>query len=363
MWQQQLKDSITSIEDLPLDFKLLNRYDSKEFPTKVTPHYLSLMDKDNINDPLKKIVFSTQFESNTIGIEDEMGEKEDYRIQGLQHRYSETALLVVNDICASYCRYCFRKRLFSPEYMKNETIDDLEDALIYIKEHKEITNVLLSGGDPLLTSVKRLEKILNLLADIEHIEFIRIGTKMLSFLPQRIIEDIQLRKLFEKIVKKKSLIIISHFDHANEISMETKEAVLLLNKIGINIYSQGVLLKDINNTKKDIKNLLNKLIQTNITPYYLFHALPVLGSTHFQTTIENTVNIMEKVSQELAGISKSVRFILPHYTGKVEILGKDKDSFYFKYHEARKKQNIGKLFKVKRDNEKTWFLKEEIEIL
>lgn len=357
-WKEQLRNSIrdTSVlESLFTTSEQISKEAVKIYPLQITPHYLGLIDKSNPNDPLKKIVLPTVQEMNFEGFPDTMGEKGDYKIQGLQHRYPQTALIIVNDYCASYCRYCFRKRLFNPENLDDENIRNVEEALEYIKQHKEITNVLFSGGDPLMAATNKLRKILNILGKIDHVQYVRIGTKIPAFLPQRILEDDDLLNVFSEFNKSKPLSIVSHFDHPNEISEETSQSVLKLLGNGLTVFSQIVLLKGVNDTKNVLSHLLSKLIQNRIIPYYVFQAMPVIGSTHFQIPLDEAIDIFNDATRMLSGINKKVRFIIPHYIGKVEFLGKDNDHFYMKHHQARDASKVGRLFKLPKVDNKFWF--------
>lgn len=365
-WKEQLANSIRNVEEVKSLFNFSGEISEKAtqiYPLQITPHYLKLIDKKNPDDPLKKIVLPSIQEMNLEGLPDTMGEKEDYKIQGLQHRYPQTALIIVNDFCASYCRYCFRKRLFNPEKLDDENIHNIEEALEYIKQHKEITNVLFSGGDPLMASSKKLKKILNIIQAIRHIQYVRIGTKIPAFLPQRILEDNELLNTFSEFNKSKPLYIVSHFDHPNEISKETSQAVSKLLGNGLSVLSYIVLLKDVNDNKEILSDLLSKLVQNRIIPYYIFQAMPVVGSTHFQVSLEDGIEIFNEKMQTLSGLSKKIRFIIPHYVGKVEFLGKDNSYFYMRHHQARDVSKVGKLFKVKKAGNKFWFNSNEITYL
>lgn len=362
-WKQQLKNSIHEYGDLAVKWNLtdkINKEVIKSFPLQITPHYLSLINANDVNDPLKKIVAPQNAELINFGVEDIMGEHEDYKVKGLQHRYPETALLLINNYCASYCRFCFRKRIFNPMNIEDERIKDIEPAIDYIKQHKEITNVLFSGGDPFVSSAKKLGSILDLLTYIEHLKYVRIGTKVPAFLPQRIYEDNELLEVLSNFNKKKPLYIVTHFDHANEISKETATSINVLLERGIESLGHVVLLKDINDDVVTMAELLNKMIQFKISPYYIFHAMPVTGTEHFQLTIKHGIDVIKMASKKLAGLNKHFKYIIPHYIGKTEVIGYDSNYFYFRQHQARKTENVGRFFKIKFEESKTWFEEKEI---
>lgn len=362
-WKQQLKNSTHEYSELAEKWNLtdkINEEVTKSFPLQITPHYLSLINDADVNDPLKKIVAPQNAELINFGVEDIMGEHEDYKVKGMQHRYPETALLLINNYCASYCRFCFRKRIFNPLNIEDERIKDIEPAIDYIKQHKEITNVLFSGGDPFVSSAKKLDSILNLLADIKHLKYVRIGTKVPAFLPQRIYEDNEFLEVLGNFNKKKPLYIVTHFDHANEISKETARSINVLLDREIESLGHIVLLKGINDNIDAMTDLLNKMIQFKISPYYIFHAMPVIGTEHFQLTIKHGIDVIKTASKKLAGLNKHFKYIIPHYIGKTEVISYDSKFFYFRQHQARKTENVGRFFKIKFDENKTWFEENEI---
>jgi KamA family protein len=327
---------------------------------QVTPHYLSLIDDDDPHDPLKKIVTPRNAELVKFGVADIMGEHEDYKVRGLQHRYPETALLLVNNFCAGYCRFCFRKRIFNPLNIEDERISDLMSAIEYVRDHPEICNVLLSGGDPLVSSVKKLASIFRLLEEIPHVKYVRIGTKVPAFLPQRIYEDEELLDLFKNFNKAKPLFVVGHFDHANEISPETGLAVRALQGIGVNTLAHMVLLNNVNDNAGAIKALLDKMNQFKITPYYIFHAMPITGTEHFQVPMQHGIDVIREACRNLSGLSKQFKYIIPHYIGKTELLGYDSNYFYLRQHQARDHENVGRMFKLPFSENRTWFTEDEI---
>lgn len=326
-------------------------------------HYYNLIDKKDSNDPLSKIIHFSTEENAWDGFIDSMGEKEDYRVPGLQHRYPETALLIVNERCFCCCRYCFRKRFFTHNKESSEVVRDIDDVINYIKNHKEITNVLLSGGDPFIESTETLTQLLADINKIDHIQYVRIGTKSLAFSPQRILDDSVLLKDFSKLSKIKPIYVIAHFDHPNEISEETNQAVSKLLENGIQVLSHAVLLKGINDNEAVLKELFLKMIRSKIIPYYIFQAIPILRATHFQVPLEEGLDIFNAANRNLSGMNKKARFIIPHYIGKVELLGKDEKHYYLKHQQARDKTKSGLLFKVKKQAGRVWFDSDEIQYL
>lgn len=336
---------------------------STVYPVHITPHYHSLIDKTNPNDPLLRIVAPHPEELSDRGLQDTMGEHLDYIVQGVQHRYPATALLLVSDMCASYCRFCFRKRIFNTQTIEKETIGDLDMAIAYIESHKEITNVLLSGGDPLINSTNRLRRILGKLAKIRHVQAVRIGTKVPAFLPQRILEDEKLLDLFEEFATLKPLFVITHFDHKREISPFAEQSVQMLLKRGVQVLSQTVLLKGVNDNEESLQGLFEAMIRARIEPYYLFHPMPVIGAQHFQVPLAKGWQLVAGAQRKLSGLHKRYRYILPHFVGKLEFLGFDTEHYYLRYQEARDPQLTGKLARVDRVANEYWFDKKSIQDL
>lgn len=362
-WKEQITNSICDYNELEKKWglhKTLNKRVVQSFPLQITPHYLSLINNADQDDPLKKIVMPQDEELLNNGFEDIMGEYEDYKVKGLQHRYPETALLLVNNYCASYCRFCFRKRIFNLININDEAINDIGPAIEYINKNVGITNVLLSGGDPLVSSSKKLDLILTRLGEIKHLQYVRIGTKVPAFIPQRIYEDSELINVLVSFSQKKPLYIVAHFDHANEISKETEIAFRLLQENKIESLGNIVLLKGINDNSASLINLFNKMINLKISPYYIYHSMPVNGTGQFQLSIKDGIDVVKSAGTKMAGINKRFKYILPHYIGKTEVIGYDANYFYFRQHQARKVENIGRLFKVKYDENRVWFYENEI---
>jgi lysine 2,3-aminomutase len=365
-WKEQLK-AATQTEDIRKWLEQCGRSFipavAQNYPVVVTPHYRSLIDDQNSDDPLLRIVAPTAAELSGGGLADTMGEHLDYKVQGLQHRYPATALLVVNDFCASYCRFCFRKRLFTPDLIEKETVEDLDAAVAYIKAHGEINNVLLSGGDPLVSATNRLRRILNRLAEIPHVQAVRIGTKVPAFLPHRLLEDGDLLDVLEEFNARKPLYIVAHFDHANEIASLAREAVDGLLRRGVPVLSHAVLLKGVNDTAETLRSLFAAMAQARIEPYYLFHSMPVVGGQHFQIPLETGWNIVANAQRPMSGLQKRYRYILPHLTGKLEFLGLDREHYFVRYHEARDPSMVSRIAKIARTAGDYWFEAKDISLI
>lgn len=326
----------------------------KSHPLKISSHYASLIDWSNLNDPLLKMVLPNIQELDPSGFEDTSGEFTNTKINGLQHKYPQTALVLATNQCFGYCRFCFRKRITGK--INTETACDYPKILDYINKHKEINNVLLSGGDPLTLQTDELLKILKAIYEIPHIKNIRIGTRALAYYSKRIINDKKLAAELKKINKsEKKLYIITHFNHAREISKETIIATNILQSAGLILLNQTVLLKGVNDNAVILAELFNKLSEIGIRPYYLFQCRPVKNEVHFQVEIEKGIKLSNEVKKYCSGLAKTFRYICSHKNGKIEIIGEFKGKILFKYHQAKNINNVGKVIAVNSNPKAKWF--------
>jgi lysine 2,3-aminomutase len=286
-WRWQLRNRIRDLEGAERLFTLsasekeaIQRR-SGALPIGITPYYASLLDPDNPFDPLRRTKIPTLEEFQVTGDEcrDPLGEEAHSPVPGLVHTYPDKVLFLVTDFCATYCRYCTRARMVGAgEFLPEKGM--WERALTYIREHTEIRDVLLSGGDPLILSDERLEWILTRLADIPHVEFLRIGTKVPAVLPYRITPNLL------SILRKVHPIFFSiHFTHPDELTLEVQEACNRLADAGIPTGGQTVLLKGVNDHPAVMKALNLGLLKVRCKPYYLHQCDPIQGSAHFRTTV------------------------------------------------------------------------------
>src|SRR4029079_14334451 len=190
---------------------------SDKFTFRTNEYYQSLIDWDDPDDPIRRIVMPDVQELGEFGELDASDESSYTALKGLEHKYADTALLLVNNVCGAYCRFCFRKRLFTDG--NDETTNDVTAAIEYIKRHPEINNVLLSGGDPMIISTGKLEKIVGALREIDHVRIIRIGSKMVAFDPYRVLNDPSLLEMFEKYsLPGRKIVVMNHFNHPRELT-------------------------------------------------------------------------------------------------------------------------------------------------
>lgn len=314
----------------------------------VTRHHVTGFYREQIGnsghyDQLKYIVEPSLQEFESSGSLDTSGEHDNTVIPGFQHKYAQTGLLLVTDRCASYCRYCFRKRIVGKD--SNEIALDFARVEQYIGDHPEMTNVLLSGGDPLMLSSAKLDKILDHLLPIPHLESIRFGTKMVAFEPKRF-EDPNLHALFRRIREAgKTAVIVTHFDHIGEISLDAERNIRSLCAQGVQFLNQSVLLAKVNDDPEILAATFAKCHQMGVRPYYLFQGRPVKGTSHFQVPLRRGLEIARGINQRLSGIQKTFKYIMSHYTGKIEIIDLGADGrVYMRYHQNKTPEKIGKMF-------------------
>jgi len=352
-WEAELKQNICTIEQLkeyidltPLEQRQLKRVIERH-PMSITRYYLSLIDKREPNDPLRKMIIPSVGEFNLTGSWDPSGEMQITKMPGLQHKYSSTALILSTSRCAAYCRYCFRKRLVG--LSTGEIIDKFDKAVDYIDQHKEITNVLISGGDALILPTEMIDNFLSKLFAIEHLHFMRIGTKIPVIFPDRILQDEKLLSVLKKYsTPRKKLYISTQFNHPRELTERSIRSINKLLRRSIIINNQTVLLKGVNDDPDIMAELQNKLSGIGIIPYYVFQCRPVKRvKQSFQIPLYKGWTIVKKAKHKLNGPSKRFRYVMSHRTGKIEILGIIDDEMYFRYHEARDSKNLGRLFKRK----------------
>src|SRR5262245_57216342 len=310
---------------------------------QVTRFYDELIRGSRYYSQLKHIVEPSVKELASPGTLDTSGEHDDTVVPGLQHKYPQTGLLLVTDRCASYCRYCFRKRLVGRD--SDEATPDYPRVARYIQTHPEMNNVLLSGGDPFVLRTQQLHGIMDHLLCIPHLSSIRFGTKTIAFYPPRF-ADPELPGLFERIREAgKTPVIVAHFDHVGEVSMDAENNIRRLLEGGVQFLNQTVLLGKVNDDPDILAATVQKCHSIGVRPYYIFQGRPVKGASHFQIPLRRGVEIIRGLNQRLSGIQKTFKYIMSHYTGKIEILGfGDDNRLYMRYHQNRNPEMVGKLF-------------------
>lgn len=326
-WKEQLIESLSRSREAE-SWLLLSSADrdqvieaAQRFPMMVPVGYADLVDWQNPNDPLRQLLLPSESEQDEDGSFDTSGEEFSTVVQGLQHKYNETAVLIVTQACAGHCRYCFRRRLMSRDVIAKETIEDLKEAIAYIAKHPEIDNVLLSGGDPMISSTRRLANLFAALAPVPHIWQIRISTKLPAFLPSRFTTDSELLDVLHHYKSRFQIVMQCHFDHPREITPASIRALEALQQVGCLLTSQIALMNGINNSIDTLTELFKRLHRHGVIPQYLFHPRPVKHATHFQLPIVEGMQLVEAVRQRCNGPVKRFRYILTHQDGKLELVG------------------------------------------
>jgi lysine 2,3-aminomutase len=320
---------------------------------RVTPYYMSLIDKNNPDDPIRKMAIPSIEEVNLEGSYDTSGEAENTVMSGLQHKYSETALILATNKCAMYCRHCFRKRLVGLQ--TKEILDRFEDAAEYLKKNQTINNVLITGGDPLVLENRVIERFLSILSEIPQLKFIRFGSRAPVTFPSRFTDEELLGILSEFSRPDRRIYVVTQFNHPKEVSKQATKAVDNLYKSGVIVNNQAVLLKGVNDNYITMADLLNKLVSIGVIPYYVFQCRPVKRvKKQFQVPLYRGIEIIEKTKAHCNGHSKRFRYIMSHRTGKIEILGIFNDEIYFKYHQAKDPKKLGKIFTRPIDKKAGW---------
>lgn len=324
-WLWQLKHSVTRVETfeklLGVELDALERrkiaLTLKKFPLSITPYYLSLIDRKNFrNDPVFRQAFPDPQELviEKCDMADPLAEERDSPVPGITHRYPDRVLFHVSNVCAMYCRHCTRKR-------KVGDIDSIPDrnqirqGLDYIRSRPEVRDVLLSGGDPLMLNDAYLDWILTELRQIEHVQIIRIGSRMPVVLPYRITDE-----LVEMLKKHQPLWINTHFNHPREVTSSSKKALRKLADAGIPLGNQSVLLAGINDCQRIIKSLVHKLVANRVRPYYLYQCDLSEGLAHFRTPVGKGVEIMESLIGHTSGFAVPTYVIdAPGGGGKIPV--------------------------------------------
>jgi KamA family protein len=252
-----------------------------------------------------------------------------------------------------YCRHCFRKRLVGLH--TKEIVERFEDAAEYIKQHKHINNVLVTGGDPLVLRNEVIEKLLSILSHIPHLRFIRFGSRAPVTFPSRFDDKELLRILSRHSHPDRRIYVFTQFNHPNEITEQSIKAVDNLMKSGVIVNNQTVLLSGVNDNPMTLSNLLNTLVCIGVNPYYVFQCRPVKRvKHHFQVPLCRAIEIVEEAKKRCNGISKRFKYIMSHRTGKIEILDILEDEIYFKYHQAKDRKKLGEIFKRPVDTRAGW---------
>lgn len=305
----QLRNRINSLEALEVRINLTREERSgillsgNKLAMSITPHFMNLVDKDDPNCPIRRQVIPRIEETwdDPTELSDPCGEDSHMPVPGLVHRYPDRVLFLVTDLCASYCRYCTRSRVVSG--VGEQQLETQYEAIYeYLENTPTVRDVLLSGGDPLIFSTAKLDKILTRLRQIPHIQFIRIGSRIPVFLPQRINQE-----LCDMLKKHHPLFISIHANHPKELTSEVQEGLIRLAEAGVPLGNQSVLLKGVNDDIATQKALVHKLLMCRVKPYYLYQCDLIEGSSHLRTSVSKGLEIIEGLRGHTTG------YAIPQY--------------------------------------------------
>ena len=320
-WTWQLRQSLKKKEDFSRQFKLseselLAFHSGAElFNIRTTPYYASLCHNDT-NDPIRRILMPTAQEL-AMGYQaqlDPLAETKNNPAPRIIHRYPDRVLFLVTDICSVYCRYCTRKHFTGQEqaFIKE---DEYQQALRYIQSRPGIREVILSGGDPLTLSDGQIERVLSDLRKIEHLEIIRLGSRMPVVCPMRMTNE-----LVTILKKFKPVYLMTHFNHPRELTLEAKAALDLLVDSGIPVMNQMVLLNGVNNHPAIVQALSRRLLYLRVKPYYMFQCDPSRGTDHLRTSLEDSESILRELWGNLSGLAMpNLSVDIPSGGGKVTL--------------------------------------------
>ena len=302
-WKWQVKNRIETYEELskyftfsPEEAEGIKKALAK-FRMAITPYYLSLIDPNDPYDPIRRQCIPAGAECNIApaDLNDPLHEDEDSPAPGLTHRYPDRVLFLITDMCSMYCRHCTRRR-FAGQKDDESPQDRIEKCLEYIEKTPEVRDVLLSGGDALMVSDKKLEYIISRLRAIPHVEIVRIGSRTPVVCPQRITDD-----LCNMLKKYHPIWLNTHFNHPNEMTPEAQAAVAKLADAGIPLGNQTVLLRGVNDCVHVMKKLMHELVKNRVRPYYIYQCDLSMGLEHFRTPVSKGIEIIENLRGHTSG--------------------------------------------------------------
>lgn len=326
---------------------------AEKFKFRANDYYMSLIDWNDPNDPIRKIIIPETGELEDFGKLDASNEESNYTVPGCQHKYQDTALLICNEVCGAYCRFCFRKRLFMDN--NEEVVNDVTPGLDYIRAHPEITNVLLTGGDPLLMSTRKLENIIRPLREIDHVDIIRLGSKMPAFSPHRFVNDPELMEMLSRYsTPRKRIYVMAHFNVPNELTDLALEGLDLLMKAGVITLNQTPILKDINDDPSVLADLMHRLSVIGVSPYYFFQCRPTEGNKPYEIPMVQSFELLEEAKMRVSGLARRARLVMSHELGKIEMVGLTDRNIYLRFLRARNSEDEGRFMVFHRDDDACW---------
>lgn len=322
-WKWQIENQITSLKQLTELIKLTSEEENgiknalRTLRMAITPYYFSLINADDPNDPVRKQSIPTidELQIDKHDQHDPLEEDVDSPTPGLTYRYPDRVLLLITDQCSVYCRHCTRRRV-AGEKDKPLPMEQIKNAIAYIKKKPEIRDVLLSGGDPFVMDTARLENIIQMIRAIAHVEIIRIGTRTPVVLPMRIDDE-----LVDMLKEYHPIYVNTHFNHPLEMTSEASEALTKLADAGIPLGNQSVLLRGINDNQDVMKRLIHLLLKNRVRPYYIYQCDLSKGIGHFRTPVSVGIQIMESLRGHTSGLGVPTYVVdAPGGGGKIPVM-------------------------------------------
>jgi lysine 2,3-aminomutase len=325
-WRWQSQNAIRSVRQLrdllPFTQEELEAIGAleTEYKLAIPPYYFSLINTDDANDPIRLQSVTSPLEmTNRSGyeLEDPLEEDKDSPVPGLTHRYPDRALLVTTHVCTMYCRFCTRKRATMVRGGWDAVSRNDERMIEYVRDHPEIRDVIVSGGDPLTLPATKLRFFLENLREIPHVDVVRIGTRVPVTLPQKLYDQ----ELIDLLARAEKVWIQTHFNHPREITPEAARVCKALLRAGMPVNNHTVLLKGVNDNLATMRQLLRGLLRIKVRPYYLFHCDPVIGAGHFRTSVWKGLEIMEGLRGHISGLAIPTYVVdSPHGGGKIPLM-------------------------------------------
>ncbi|MCS7046303.1 MAG: KamA family radical SAM protein [Gemmataceae bacterium] len=323
-WRWQMQNAIRSVRQLrellpiePADLEIMGQLEA-EYKLAIPPYYFSLIDVNDPHDPIRLQSVTSPLEAkSSFEMEDPLEEDQDSPVPGITHRYPDRVLMVTTHVCTMYCRFCTRKRATMVRGGWDAVNRDDERMIDYIRAHREIRDVIVSGGDPLTLPYPKLQWYLHQLRDIPHVDVVRIGTRVPTTLPQKLFD----KELIDILASAEKVWIQTHFNHPREITPEVARVAKTLLRAGMPLNNHTVLMKGINDDVETMRQLMRALLRVKIRPYYLFHCDPVTGAGHFRTSIWKGLEIMEGLRGHISGLAVPTYAVdAPHGGGKIPLL-------------------------------------------
>jgi lysine 2,3-aminomutase len=323
-WRWQSQNAIRSVRQLrtllpfrPDELEAIGALEA-EYKLAIPPYYFSLIDVDDLRDPIRLQSVTSPLEAtSSYELDDPLEEDKDSPVPGITHRYPDRVLMVTTHVCTMYCRFCTRKRATMVRGGWDAISRDDERMLDYIKGHPEIRDVVVSGGDPLTLPYSKLKFFLHGLRDIPHVDVVRIGTRVPTTLPQKLYDG----ELVDILASAEKCWIQTHFNHPREITPEVARVCQTLLRHGMPLNNHSVLLKGVNDDLETMRRLIRAMLRVKIRPYYLFHCDPVTGAGHFRTSVWKGLELMEGLRGHMSGLGIPTYVVdSPHGGGKIPLM-------------------------------------------